>query len=252
MAANTTILFVPGAWHSPDSFDPVIQKLKGAGYKTSKVYLPSNGHGKRALSFDTDVTEIRKRLEQTLRTGPRVVVVAHSYGSIPACEAIHGLDVRTRQEAGLQGGVAHIFFCCGFVVPEGKSLLSVFGGQEPPWFDVAVDKLEVNVSGAEAAKVFYNDLDEGQVKKAVSELLPHSYRTFLSTCTYEAWRDVPSTYLYCLKDMALPLSVQKSMVEETAKGCGIRTETVDASHSPFISKPEETALAIRRAAGEEI
>lgn len=42
------------------------------------------------------------------------------------------------------------------------------------------------------------------------------------------------------------------MVEETAKGYGVRTETVDASHSPFYSQPDQLTAAIRRAAGENV
>ena len=73
-----------------------------------------------------------------------------------------------------------------------------------------------------------------------------------SPCTYAAWRDVPSTYLYCLQDAAIPIEIQKAMVEGTASGTGIKTETVDASHSPFLSKPDEVTAAIRRAAGEVV
>lgn len=56
--------------------------------------------------------------------------------------------------------------------------------------------------------------------------------------------------MYTTKDAAIPLPTQQMMVEQVAKGIPISTETVDAGHSPFLSKPEETAMAIRRAAGE--
>jgi hypothetical protein len=47
------------------------------------------------------------------------------------------------------------------------------------------------------------------------------------------------------------MSVQKITVEGTAKGYDIKTNTMDASHSPFYSKQNELSAAIRRAAGEE-
>lgn len=250
MAENTTFLFVPGAWHSPDCFDPVVQRLEAANYNTAKVRLPSNGHGRPQGTFDDDVIEIRTSLEKIIDAGQRVIVFVHSYGSLPACDAIKGLDEKSCRTGGLPGGVVHIFFCAAFVIPEGKSLISTFGGRDLPWYRVSDDKVEVNVLCPE--KVFYDDCDADQTEKAMSQLLSHSYQTFHSTCTYAAWKDVPSTYLYCLKDLAIPMAVQKLMVEETAKGCAFRTEVVDASHSPFISKPDETALAIRRAAGEHV
>lgn len=71
-----------------------------------------------------------------------------------------------------------------------------------------------------------------------------------STVTYAVWKHVPSTYLYCLKDAAIPVEVQRMIVEQTGKGYNISTETVDASPSPFLSRSEETAAAIRMAIGE--
>ena len=82
--------------------------------------------------------------------------------------------------------------------------------------------------------------------------LTANYQTFHSPCTYAAWKHVPSTYLCCRNNAAIPLTVQRMMVEETAKGFGINTETVDASHSPFYSKPDELTAAIRRAAGDDV
>jgi pimeloyl-ACP methyl ester carboxylesterase len=250
MSESTAVLFVPGAWHSPDCFNTVIQGLESANYATCKIHLPSVNPPSHYLDFSADVAHIRTKIETAVDAGQNVVVVVHSYGSLPSNEAIEGLDIKTRQEKGLKGGVTHLFFCCSFVIPEGQSLISAFGGNDLPWFMVSDDRLEVHPATPE--KVFYNDCDEVQVKDAVAALAAHSYQTFHSPCTYAAWKHVPSTYLYCLKDAAIPLTVQMMMVEETAKGYGMKTETVDASHSPFYSKPGELTAAIRRAAGEDI
>ncbi|KAJ6115264.1 hypothetical protein N7486_001042 [Penicillium sp. IBT 16267x] len=117
---------------------------------------------------------------------------------------------------GPAGSVTHLFFCCSFVIPEGQSLINAFGGNDLPWFRVSDDKLEVNV--ADLDKIVYNDCDNAQIERAVASLRPHSYQNFHST----------------------------------AKGFWMRTETVDASHSPFFSRPDELTAAIRRAAGESI
>ncbi|KAJ5537739.1 hypothetical protein N7494_007218 [Penicillium frequentans] len=250
MNHSTTILFVPGAWHNPDCYDPVVSRLEAVNYKTEKVHLPTVGPSTHYLNFDEDVAQIRRQIKHAVNAGQEVVVVVHSYGGLPSNEAIKGLDINTRQKMGLTGGVTHLFFCCSFVIAEGQSLISAFGGNDLPWFRVADDKLEVNV--ADPDKVFYNDCDDVQVEHAVASLRPHSYQSFHSVCTYAAWKHIPSTYLYCLQDAAIPLAVQKMMVEGTAKGFGMGTETVDASHSPFISQPDELTSAIRRAAGESI
>jgi pimeloyl-ACP methyl ester carboxylesterase len=189
-----------------------------------------------------------KQIEQAVDSGQKVVVVVHSYGALPANEAIQGLDWQSRQGNSQIGGVVHLFFCCSFIIPEGKSLWGALGGQDLPWYRVSEDRLEVNP--ANPADILYNDMPQHEVEAAIASLRPHSYLAFHSPCTYAAWKVVPSTYLYCTKDASMSLSVQKKMVEDTAKGYPVKTETVDASHSPFYSVPTEMAQAIRKAAGE--
>ncbi|KAL3257837.1 hypothetical protein ABHI18_006507 [Aspergillus niger] len=250
MAPFPTIVFVPGAWHSPECYRRVIDQLEAAGYETDLVHLPSVGPTQHLPDFSADVAEIRSHLEHLVDAGKKVVLVVHSYGGVPSNEAVKGLDCASRQSNSQAGGVAHIFFCCSFIIPEGKSLLGAFGGNDLPWFNVSADRLEVNPDRPD--EIFYNDMSEEDVRAAVSSLKPHSYRTFRSLCTYAAWKEVPSTYLYCATDAAIPLELQRMMVEDWAAGYSIRTEFLDASHSPFLSKPTEVTAAIRRAAGEEV
>lgn len=72
----------------------------------------------------------------------------------------------------------------------------------------------------------------------MDSLQPHSYQVFHTPLTYEGWRHVPTTYIYCTLDAAIPIHIQKMMVEETAKGVNINTEELNAGHSPFINMPE--------------
>jgi pimeloyl-ACP methyl ester carboxylesterase len=244
--SSTKVIFIPGAWHNPRCFDKVIRRLEADGYHTGVVHLPSVGPIKPQSDFSEDVFRIREHIESAANAGQRVVVVMHSYGGLPGCEAIRGLDWASRQRQGRPGGVVHLFFCCSFIVPEGKSLISSFGGDDLLWFQVSDDRLLV--TPATPRETFYNDMGGLDAERAVEALKPHSYQTFHSKVTFAAWRHVPSTYLYCLRDEAIPLSVQKMMVEEVAKGIEIHTHVVDASHSPFFTKPGHVADAIKAAA----
>lgn len=247
MSASTTILFVPGAWHSPQAFAVVGKLLKDqAGYDIRYAVLPSVTYGGKATSFDSDVASVRSQIQKAADEGQRIVLFCHSYGAMPSNEAIKGLDLASRKKQGLPGGVAHIFFCCSFVIPEGTSLHSAGGGKVQPWYNVSDD--ETSIECNDPKHVFYNDMSENEAEAAISTLKPQSYGAFKSPCTYAAWKEVPSTYLYCFKDNAIPYAFQKTMVEQWAKGYEFRTETLDSSHSPFLSMPEETAAAIRRAA----
>ncbi|GLA28547.1 hypothetical protein AnigIFM63326_006126 [Aspergillus niger] len=246
MSAPTTVIFVPGAWHSPHCFDKVVRLLQADGYHTDLVHLPSVDPIQPHSDFSEDVSQIRNQIQVAIDAGQRVVVTVHSYGGLPGSEAIRGLDWSTRQRQGQPGGVTHLFFCCSFIVPAGKSLISSFGGQDLPWFRISDDRLLV--TPATPRPTFYNDMSPREAESAVQTLRPHSYQTFHSKLSYEAWRHVPSTYLYCLKDEAIPLPVQRMMVEEIAKGVNIHTHVVNASHSPFYTAPAEVADAIGKAA----
>jgi pimeloyl-ACP methyl ester carboxylesterase len=224
----------------------VAKQLEAADYKTDLVSLPSVGPKEHLKNFDPDVDEIRKHIQAAADAGQNVVVVAHSYGSIPSSEAIKGLDVQSRKAAGQPGGVSHFFFLAAFIIPEHQTLISAFGGNDLPWFKINDARTEVNPDGP--AQVFYNDLPEAEQEAAVAKLLPFSYQVFHSPVTYAAWRDVPSTYLYCTQDAAIPLQIQELMVTGTAQGVPFRTEIVDAGHSPFMGKPTEVVEAIKRAA----
>lgn len=178
MPASTTVLFVPGAWHSPDCFDAIVQTLEAANYATCKINLPSVNPPTHYLDFAADVAHIRAHIEAAADAGQSVVVVVHSYGTLPSNEAIKGLDIKSRREKGLNGGVTHLFFCCSSIIPEGQSLISAFGGNDLPWFMVSEDRLEVHPATPD--EVFYNDCDDTQIKYAVAALRPHSYQTFHS------------------------------------------------------------------------
>jgi pimeloyl-ACP methyl ester carboxylesterase len=237
--SNTTVIFVPGAWHTPDCFSPVTTLLEQTGYTIDLISLASVGPSKHVKDQSDDIALIRSAIKRAAERGHKCVLLGHSYGGIPGAQAIKGLEPH----------IQNFFLCCSFIIPAGKSLIAAFGG-DLPWFQISDDKMEVNP--ATPAETFYNDMTEEQVKNAVAKLKPHSYQTFHAEVTYEGWRHVPTTYLYCLKDQAIPMFVQKMMVEEFAKGVDVKAETVDASHSPFVSMPEETAKAIRRAAGENV
>ncbi|MCD7444714.1 alpha/beta hydrolase [Streptomyces lincolnensis] len=57
-----------------------------------------------------------------------------------------------------------------------------------------------------------------------------------------AWRTVPSTYVLCEDDVAIPLSLQEEMAKHAQ-----RVRRLRSSHSPFLSRPAELARLLRDA-----
>lgn len=220
----------------------IAKKIEEAGHKTDMVHLPSVGALEPLKNFDPDVSAIKSHVKKAVDAGQKVVMVAHSYGGIPTSEAVHGLDYKTRQTNGQQGGVIHLFYCCSFIIEPNQTLHEAFGSKERPWYNIAEDRMTVTPIKPE--EIFYNDLPEDEARRVSATLKPQSWQVFESKLNHASWQTIPSTYLYCLQDNAIPMPVQELMVNEFAKGYEIRTETIDASHSPFLSKPDETAAII--------
>lgn len=75
---------------------------------------------------------------------------------------------------------------------------------------------------------------------------------FSGPVTYEPWRDIPTAYFVCDGDNALPVEVQRVMVEVLKEGALVQpllTE-VKSSHFPMWSVPEILAEALVEAAGK--
>ncbi|KIW98634.1 uncharacterized protein Z519_00295 [Cladophialophora bantiana CBS 173.52] len=250
MSSKPVIVFVPGAWHVPETFHLVVDELEAAGYETKGVKLASVGSPEPLRDFQPDVEAIQQAMRPFIEEQEKdVLLVVHSYGGIVGNEAVKGLDKASRERQGKKGGVSHIYFCCAFALPEGVSLMDALDQTPLPWFQI--NDTEDLVSPATPIETFYNDVDSPE--RYVAMLKPHSYRAFFSKVTDPGWKYVPSTYLLCEKDEAIPPHAQRGMVEGAQKaGAQMRVETMDASHSPFMSMPREMARSIRRAAGEAV
>jgi hypothetical protein len=71
-------------------------------------------------------------------------------------------------------------------------------------------------------------------------------RANIDALTHASWRHIPTTYVYCVKDNALPLSMQETFVRDArATGAEIETIACQAGHSPSLSMPARLAGWIR-------
>ncbi len=244
-ASKPTILFVPGAWHKAACYTPVIAALENQGYPTSTANLASVGPVPGLPNWDADIAAITCALEPLAEGGKSIVVATHSYGSLPANEALVPFLRSTRAAQGKKGGVVHVVYISAFVLSAGTSLMDALGGQNLPWFDVAPSGTEVYPLNP--GEVFYNDLPPAEQDVHIKALLPFSYRMFFQKSSQEPWKSVQCSFVFCTQDKAIPMQVQRGMVDGT--GVKFRETLVEAGHSPFLSKVDEVVGAIVGAAG---
>ena len=118
-----TIVLVPGAWHTPAAYDPILPFLHAAGYPTTSVHHPSVGVSPGLPDFSADVAAVRATVGGLSDLGRDIVLVSHSYGAIPASEAVRGLGKSERKANGLPGGVIKLFYIAAIVPKKGGSLV---------------------------------------------------------------------------------------------------------------------------------
>lgn len=102
------------------------------------------------------------------------------------------------------------------------------------------DGLSFTVKNEAIRPGFYADCSDEDVARATSLLVPEPTaptRTPIRT-TPGNWGRIPRIYIACLRDQTIPHAAQERMY--TAQQCE-RVITMDSSHSPFFSQPEQLA-----------
>ncbi|WP_366942158.1 alpha/beta fold hydrolase, partial [Novosphingobium sp.] len=84
------------------------------------------------------------------------------------------------------------------------------------------------------------------VAAAMARLMaePHAPRSERIMVTPERWGSLPRTYVECTLDRTIPIDSQRRMI---AMSPGANVVTLEADHSPFLSKPQELADALEAA-----
>jgi len=218
---TATLLLVHGAWHGSWAWRPLVDALDGVEVRT--VDLPSVGASPGDLG-DLRADSEAVRAAVAAIDGP-VVVVAHSYGGCPVTEAVRAGD-----------GVAHLVYLCAFMLDEGESLLGAAGGTAPPWWEVH----DTHIVAGSPAEVFYNGVSPEVTASSVARLGLQSRSSTEQPLTRAAWKEVPSTYVVCEQDQAIPAFAQEAMAQRAGT-----VARLPAGHSPFLSHPGELAALLR-------
>jgi pimeloyl-ACP methyl ester carboxylesterase len=222
MAPAPTLVLVHGAWHGPWAWRRLVEELPDLDVRT--VALPSVGPDPTALGdLRTDAEAVRAAV--TVVDGP-VLVCAHCYGGVAATEGLAGVP-----------NVVGLVYLCAFQLDLGDSLLGAVGCA-PSWWDV--HEAEGYVDPLRPAEVFYADVNPHTARGAIDRLGHHSLAAFAQPLTRAAWRTIPSTYVLCEQDAAIPIGAQEAMAERAG-----RVLRMPTSHSPFLSRPAQLAGVLR-------
>jgi pimeloyl-ACP methyl ester carboxylesterase len=210
------VVLVHGAFHGAWCWNLVVPELERLGVEVLAVELPFTG-------FDDDVDEVRRAIAEL---GPGTVVVAHSYGGLVASTATHG-----------RSDVARLVYVAAFMADEGEDAITIIGTEESKLLDaLVIDDDLVSVDPRKAKASFYGDLDDVSAAAAITQLRPLPVASVLGPQSPPGWKSIPSTYVVCTNDAALPPVMQRRMAERATLVLELPTD-----HSPFTTRPGELA-----------
>ncbi|KAF2475686.1 alpha/beta-hydrolase [Lindgomyces ingoldianus] len=240
MANPPTIVFIPGSFCPPFFYDDSIQKpIVSRGYEMHVLQYPSIGYKPNSLpTMADDAAFISAEVAKVADEGKDIVLVAHSYGGIPASESVKGLSKADRKKAGKKGGVVRLAYMTALVPLVGGNAVGLLADvpNEPEYIK---DGWMYHVDFNTSAELIFSDLPLEQGIALAKSFLKHSSASFVGELTYPGYKDAPVSYLFCEGDKCVPPAVQQAMIDMVEKeSCNkVDVTRINADHVPNQSAP---------------
>jgi pimeloyl-ACP methyl ester carboxylesterase len=239
-----TFILIHGSWHGGWCFEGVKALLEDAGHHVIAPDLPGMGGSREELAAVT-LAGWAGFVADLCRTAPQrpVVLAGHSRGGLVISQA-----AELAPEA-----IDALVYICAMMLPSGMSRadFKALEGANPPFDEMIIpvhDGVATLVDPTLAPAVFAQasppDLVAAAMERLVAE--PHGPRSTKLELTEARWGAIPRTYIECTADRTIPLTSQRMM---QAMCPGAQVVTLDADHSPFLSRPGELAEALLASAG---
>ncbi|OBT93045.1 hypothetical protein VE01_09000 [Pseudogymnoascus verrucosus] len=254
MSATTTtkptILIVPGSFSAASHYDTLINSLQALSYPAVVSDLPSASRlpPAPAASMADDAAHFHGIAESLADEGRDIVILTHSYGGVPGTEAAKGLAKADREAEGKKGGVVRLVYLTSIVPPLGGSLISTMGEVSEA---ITINGDYMTLDPAVIGPATFSDLSPDLALEWGKKLTTHSLPSFSGKITYPAYRHIPTSFIFCERDLIISPDLQRatiSFLESERGGEGsVSVVKLDTGHCPNVSVPEETAAGIAKA-----
>ena len=238
------IVLVSGAWCVPAHYEMLTSALEAAGYTVHVPAKPTcSGVRPPTASFADDVGYVRAVVAALVEAGETVIILMHSYGGAVGTDALRELTAPSRRARGLSGGVVHLLYLCAYLLTADWSIMDVVhkgGGTE-----LLASAVEVADDGTcmlrDPIATLCHDLEDAIEQRRHAELLAWFPLDALEgKLTFEAWREVPATYIRTTEDRCVPPAYQEVMLKKIQEsGVEVREVSFRTSHAVYAVKPRE-------------
>jgi pimeloyl-ACP methyl ester carboxylesterase len=225
MSAVKNVVLVHGAWADGSSWSKIIPLLQAEGLHAVAVQNPLS-------SIADDVASTNRTINA--QDGP-VLLVGHSYGGAVITEA------------GNNPKVAGLVYVSAFAPDEGETcggLAQKF--PQPPLFG-EIQPIEDGyflLTPKGVNEDFAQDLSPEERTLIIATQGATQSAVLGTPIKTAAWRSKPSWFVVATNDRAISPEQEKS----TAERMGAKILTLDSSHLPMLSQPEDVAEFIIEAA----
>ncbi|MFQ5913929.1 MAG: alpha/beta fold hydrolase [Nitrospinota bacterium] len=228
----STYVLIHGSWHGGWCWEKVVPLLEREGHEVEAPDLPGHGEDKTPnsqISLQTYSDCVCQILDA--QSEP-VVLVGHSRGGIIISQAAESRPDKIKT----------LVYLTAFLLRNGESMRQVARGDKESFLqpNLIIDESQgyTVVKDEVIKEALYADCSDEDVARAKSLLVPEPNAPTETPLrlSEENFGRVRRIYIECLRDRAVSPSLQRQMY--TALPCR-RVISMDASHSPFFSAPEE-------------
>ncbi|KAJ4005027.1 hypothetical protein NW752_011541 [Fusarium irregulare] len=249
-----TILLVPGAFLGPNPYATVAQALRDHNYVVDVVDTPSAADlstesvsspkwkDLAAQTVESDVKAIHDDCERHFEQGNDVVLIGHSYGSIPAMLSIQGQTVKERKDRNLAGGIVGYLNMVGFAFAvRGKNAMA--SDEDPPFMPYHEFQDGVVTLQESAKPLFFSDLTPEKQDEVWSTFpKQQSWACFLHKADFiDTDITIPKAYIRTGLDQCIAPAWQDGIIAAGGYETVLHMET---GHCPMVSAPEQMARVV--------
>ena len=219
--AATTFVLVHGGWHQGSAWDLVTPQLEQRGHA---VVAPSLSVAPSTRLPD-HVRQLSDAIAVAAADGP-VTVVAHSYGGVPAAQAV------TR----MRPAVDRLVLLDAWLAPAGKSLLDV----APDWFsDWCLDSAGGDPAMLPIPPLWTVGVPDGspEAEWLSPRLVEHPLATFTDPVETELETDGITMHAIVAIPSLMPF-------REFATGAGARVHEIETGHDVMVTRPADLAALL--------
>ena len=231
----STYVLVHGAYHGAWCYAKVAPLLEAAGHTVIAVDLPGHGDNpvpREQINLAAYVDHVCRIVDA--QAAP-VILVGHSLGGITISQVAEERPDKIKT----------LVFLTAIMPKNGESRADVAArvAENSTVAQARVptdDGLASTVRDDLIKPLFYADCSDEDIATAKANLVPQASELITAKVRLSEARygSVPRVFIECLRDGAIPIEMQRQMV--AALPC-VKVMTLDTSHSPFFSAPQELA-----------